>query len=327
MKTNTCKVSVLCMAYNHEAYLRDALEGFVSQKTDFAYEVLVNDDCSTDSTAAVLREYAERYPEIIRPFYQKENLYQKHISIYDAVFYPNARGEYVALCEGDDYWTDPEKLQRQVDFLDAHPEYSGCAHNSIGHYTKEERPDEILFPETGDRDIPFGELIRGMSHAFHTSSIIARREIAERPPDFRNVALQYGFTDYPFAIWLSMNGKLRFLDRPMSVYRIASNPASWSSNLSRHYDRLKEFVSGEIAMFEALLPHLSGEERLLAEKELHARRFELLYITGDVKTMMTPEYADLFRQQPLKFRMVTALKRAFPHAHRIYRKKKGYKDY
>ena len=86
MKTNTCKVSVLCMAYNHEAYLRDALDGFVGQKTDFAYEVLVNDDCSTDGTAVILREYAERYPEIIRPFYQKDNLYQKHVSIYDAVF-------------------------------------------------------------------------------------------------------------------------------------------------------------------------------------------------------------------------------------------------
>ncbi|MBR4393166.1 MAG: hypothetical protein IKT07_03985, partial [Oscillospiraceae bacterium] len=76
-----------------------------------------------------------------------------------------------------------------------------------------------------------------------------------------------------------------------------------------------------------LLPHLSGEEKVLAEQELHARHFELLYITGDVKTMMTPEYKDLFRQQPAKFRLVTALKRTFPHLHRIYRKKKGYKDY
>ena len=94
--TEECKVSVLCTAFNHENYIRDALEGFVSQKTDFPFEVLVNDDCSTDGTADVIREYAARYPDIIRPFYQEENLYSKigMPALFAAVFYPNARGKY-----------------------------------------------------------------------------------------------------------------------------------------------------------------------------------------------------------------------------------------
>ncbi len=214
-----CKVTVVCTAYNHEAYLRDALEGFVSQETDFPFEVLVNDDASTDGTAAILREYAARYPDIIRPFYQEKNLYSQGINIYDAVFYPVARGEYIAACEGDDRWTDPHKLQLQVDFLDAHPDYSACVHNTLAHTVGGEEPDRVLFEQGEDRDVPFEQVIRGMSHAFHTSSILARREYIVNPPEFRNVAFRHGFTDYAVGVWLTLNGKVRFLDRCMSVYR------------------------------------------------------------------------------------------------------------
>ena len=113
-----CKVSVLCATYNHEEFLGNTLDSFLEQRTDFPFEVLVNDDASTDGTADVLREYAAKYPDIIRPFYQKENLYSRRINLYDTVFFPEVRGEYIALCEGDDFWCDPLKLQRQVDFLD-----------------------------------------------------------------------------------------------------------------------------------------------------------------------------------------------------------------
>ena len=108
------KVSVLCMAYNHEAYIRQALDGFVRQKTDFAYEVLVNDDTSRDATPAIIREYAEKYPDIVRPFCQEKNLMSQGIDIIVDVLLPEARGRYIALCEGDDYWCDEEKLQRQI---------------------------------------------------------------------------------------------------------------------------------------------------------------------------------------------------------------------
>ena len=128
----TCKVSVLCATYNHEEYLRQTLDSFLNQKTDFPFEVLVNDDASTDSTGDIIREYAAKYPDVIRPFYQKENLYSRRINLYDVVFFPACRGEYIAVCEGDDYWNDPEKLQLQVNWLDTHPEYSACVHNSIG---------------------------------------------------------------------------------------------------------------------------------------------------------------------------------------------------
>ena len=197
-KKTTCKVSVLCAAYNHEDYLRQTLDSFLAQKTDFPFEVLINDDASTDTTADIIREYAEKHPDIIRPFYQEENLYSRRINLYDTVFFPAARGEYIALCEGDDYWNDPEKLQLQVNWLDIHPDYSACVHNSIGCF--EDQPDKVLFAQDGDRDIPFEQVIQGMSHAYHTSSILARREFILDPPDYRNVAYEQGyFTDYAVA--------------------------------------------------------------------------------------------------------------------------------
>ena len=116
------KVSVICLAYNHEKYIRKCLDGFVMQKTNFKFEALVHDDASTDKTAEIIREYEEKYPDIIKPVYQTENQHSKKISIFTTFLAPNARGEYLAWCEGDDCWTDPGKLQKQVDFLDAHPD-------------------------------------------------------------------------------------------------------------------------------------------------------------------------------------------------------------
>ena len=141
-------VSVCTLTYNHEAYLRDTLEGILMQKVDFPMEILVNDDASTDGTRAILREYAEKYPDLIRPFYQDVNLYSQGKDLCLEVLYPAARGKYIALCEGDDYWTDPDKLQMQVDFLEAHPEYTACVHDTLVRYCSGERADYRLLHQT-----------------------------------------------------------------------------------------------------------------------------------------------------------------------------------
>ena len=123
-------VSVLCTAYNHEKYIRSALDGFVNQKTNFRYEVLINDDASTDHTAAIIAEYEAKYPDIIKPVYQTENQYSKGVHIFQTILFPIAKGKYIAVCEGDDYWCDENKLQKQVDFLESHEGYAACVHNT-----------------------------------------------------------------------------------------------------------------------------------------------------------------------------------------------------
>jgi glycosyltransferase involved in cell wall biosynthesis len=119
-------VSVCCITYNHEKYIREAIEGFLMQETSFPIEILIHDDASTDKTADIIREYEAKYPNIIKPIYQTENQYSKGVGISATYQWPRAKGKYIALCEGDDYWTDPYKLQKQVDFLEANPEYGIC---------------------------------------------------------------------------------------------------------------------------------------------------------------------------------------------------------
>ncbi len=128
---STPLLAIKCCVYNHEPYLRDCLDGIIMQQTNFSFVAVVHDDASTDNSAAIIREYAGKYPSIIKPIYEVENQYSKPNRalgklMNDAI---NATGaKYVAICEGDDYWTDPNKLQKQVDFMELHPECTVSFH-------------------------------------------------------------------------------------------------------------------------------------------------------------------------------------------------------
>lgn len=126
-------VSIVCITYNHEPYLRQTLDSFLMQKTSFAYEIILAEDCSTDGTRKICEEYAAKYPDIIHYIYRDHNVGYNE-NEYEAMC--AAKGKYIAYCEGDDYWTIPDKLQKQVDFLESHPEYSVCWHRCKHHNTK-----------------------------------------------------------------------------------------------------------------------------------------------------------------------------------------------
>ena len=126
---NNIIVSICCVTYNHAPFIRQCLDGFLMQKTSFPIEILIHDDCSTDGTTEIIREYEKKYPELMFPIYEDENQYSKGVWV-DGFNYQRAKGKYIAYCEGDDYWTDPLKLQKQVDFMEAHPDYSVCWHRT-----------------------------------------------------------------------------------------------------------------------------------------------------------------------------------------------------
>lgn len=129
MDSNKPLVSVLCLVYNQAAYVKDCINGFLQQKTNFPIEVIINDDCSSDGTTDIVKEYAEKYPEIIKAVFHDKNQYSQGINVIYNCF-NIAQGKYLAFCEGDDYWTDPYKLQKQVDFLENNEEY-GLVHTNF----------------------------------------------------------------------------------------------------------------------------------------------------------------------------------------------------
>ena len=170
-------VSVCCLTYNHVRYIRQCLDGIVMQKTKFPIEILIHDDASTDGTQDVIREYEEKYPDIIKHINQKENQYSKGVRVSLVYNYPRANGKYIAFCEGDDYWTDPYKLQKQVDFLECHPDYVMCSHRFV-IYNQSKDAFETIMPENiseKGKTFELKSLIEGEWY-FQPLSIVFRRE-------------------------------------------------------------------------------------------------------------------------------------------------------
>ena len=319
-------VSVLCTAYNHEAFLREALDSMVGQETDFDFEILISDDVSTDSTRDIIREYAAKYPQI-RPFYLTENLYSQGRDVYYEVFFPNVRGKYTAFCEGDDCWTDPSKLQRQVDFLEAHPDYSACVHNTELLKCAGARAEETLQTREADCDMEFDDILPGMSHAWHTSSLLARTALLADPPDFYTIAADAGFGDFPYALWLRLNGRIRFLARFMSRYRVSSGADAWSADIEKATTRRTRFFRGVIDMLTAFRAHVRDEQLLrLTDEWIDRWRFQLLYTLGRDRELRRPPYRAILQEKPLTFRVKNLLKCAFPALHRLYRRERGYNE-
>jgi glycosyltransferase involved in cell wall biosynthesis len=172
-------VSICCITYNHENYIKDALDGFLIQKTDFPFEILVHDDASTDKTTDIIREYEKKYPNLIKPIYQTENQYSqgKKPSQYN---FNRAQGEYIAMCEGDDYWIDPLKLNKQVTSLEENPHCMGSTHESAFFYVDTKR---ISVKRIKKKFINLGY---HLTHNYYisTASMVFRKEIIRDYPDW-----------------------------------------------------------------------------------------------------------------------------------------------
>ncbi|MBQ2822327.1 MAG: glycosyltransferase [Thermoguttaceae bacterium] len=216
----TPKLSICCITYNHGDYIRKTLDSFLMQKTNFSFEVLIHDDASTDGTADIIREYAARSPEIIKPILQKENQFSKGIITVNKFFnFPRIRGQYVAICDGDDYWTDPMKLQKQVDFLEAHPDYTICFHPVNVHFENQPERKEIFPSEkriNRGKEFTLDELVAG--NFIQTNSVVYRWVIPEKES---LEAFPPGIIpgDYFMHLMHAKHGKIGFINERMGVYR------------------------------------------------------------------------------------------------------------
>ena len=224
-------VSIQCLVYNHEPYLRQCLDGFVMQKADFPFEAIVHDDASTDNSAAIIREYAEKYPDIIKPIYEIENQYSKDREILRRLMNDACKGKYIALCEGDDYWTDPLKLQKQVSFLESHPDYTMCVTESRVLAPDKSFWEWQTFKE--DCEMPTTTIIKAGMHLIQTCTFVFRKEVLSN--DWPEVNRQCRVGDFPLFITCALKGKVYYLSCRTGVYRKVLNGGSWSSMMA-HLD-------------------------------------------------------------------------------------------
>lgn len=228
MNNNEIMVSVFCISFNQAKYIEQCLDSLVVQKTNFRYEIIVHDDCSTDGTIEIIEDFQKKYPELIKPILQTENQYSKGIRTIMATFMiPKASGKYIAICEGDDYWADEYKLQKQVDFLEKHSDY-GLIYGKVRPFYQELSK---FGKEIGKKVINVKQLIK-KGNVIPTCSVLFRKELYVRYiNEIKPAEKGWLMGDYPMNLWFMCNSKIKFFPQVMGVYRILNKSASHSDNL------------------------------------------------------------------------------------------------
>jgi len=227
-ETQKTVVSICCITYNHEPYIKDALDSFLSQSTEFSFEILIHDDASTDSTADIINEYQKLYPDIIKPIFQRENQYSKGIKVNPAFNFSRANGKYIALCEGDDYWVDNEKLQKQVAVLESNEQISLIFHSAqeLDCVTRNEKI--VSRVKQKDGKVSNFKIISGRGILVPTASMCFRAECLKDKLSIFDKNMPVG--DFFMQSLLAFCGAVYYQDSPMSVYR-RNAPGAWTSTL------------------------------------------------------------------------------------------------
>lgn len=224
-------VSVSCITYNHAPFIRQCLDGILDQKCRFNFEVLIYDDASTDGTIEIILEYAERFPDIVKPLIQKENQYSKGIRGIAARFnFSRAKGKYIAMCEGDDYWVSTNKLQAQVQFLEENETFSATYHDTEVMYDEYNKKSHLFRNGLPDSLGTTGTL--AFLAPFHTSSFLFRKDYLEIPDWMFNVES----VDMAMFSIVSKRGRLKKIPAILSVYRKHSGGITNTSPHTTHFN-------------------------------------------------------------------------------------------
>lgn len=240
---NDILVSISCITYNHAPYIRQCLEGFLMQKTNFAFEILIHDDASTDGTEMIVREYEKKYPDKILAIYENENQWVKGLRGSTAFNFPRVKGKYIALCEGDDFWTDPFKLQKQVDFMEANNNYALCF-----HATNCVRADEVQIVynviKKERHSYNICDFILGGGGFMATNSMLFRSEFINDIPQWMS---KCPVGDLPLMLLLGAKGDAFYIDEVMSAYRVGTG--GYTSKVGKDFKKIYKHYKAIYEMF------------------------------------------------------------------------------
>jgi glycosyltransferase involved in cell wall biosynthesis len=277
-------VSVCCMAYNHEEYISQTINSFLSQRANFNFEIVIHDDASSDETTNIIKKYYNEYSDIIKPIFQKENQYSKGKKIFPFLS-SYASGKYIALCEGDDYWTVPNKLQKQVEYMQENPECSLCFHASC--VKQNEITSSYYRAASENTTFSLKEMLYYNGTMFHTISMLFRTEHVTSLPSYYYDA---PVGDLPLKIHLAMKGNLYYIDEVMSVYR-SQIDGSWSSKNMLKNEAKKTHCKKMCKMLDDINEYTRFEFTDILNYRKGYYEFTQLLIDADYKKIISKKYS------------------------------------
>ena len=316
MNNDEIMVSICCITYNHAKYIAEAIDSFLMQKLDYKYEILIHDDASTDGTVKIIKEYEKRFPNIIKPIYQKENQYSKgNIRINYEYNIKRAKGKYIALCEGDDYWTDPYKLQKQINYMEKHQQCSLCVHSTYIKYIckKKKSSRNYIKPSSHNRKFFIVDILKSDGGIFSTNSILYRREYNKTMPKFYFIA---PVGDYPLIVYLATKGYIYYMNDVMSVYRKGVEN-SWSERILRKDKLYNNHLRKKIYMFDEINKYLNYRFNNILGKKLLLNNFNYNLYRYNYKQLSKDKYKMIIKNLPIRTKVHIKIGKQFPRVMRF----------
>lgn len=313
------KVSISYITYNQENYIRDAIDSFLMQEIDFPIEILIHDDASTDDTVKIIKEYENKYPDIIKPIYQMENQYSKNIDMNN-INIKRAKGEYIALCDGDDYWIDPYKLQKQVNYMDNNPDCTFCFTN--GRIIDEEgKLEERRFIPYCDRHAGFfdnnnkiynvGEL--ALLDFIPTASFFFRKSSTYKFPEF--YYKQFPAEDIKISLLLTSQGYSYYINDDTCIYRTNVPGSIMTQWKSFSQEELFNLNQGYIDLLELVDEYNDYKYHGELTKAKIPREFGKSFVIGDKTILKDRSVREFLKETTIKYRMKAYLALYFPKSY------------
>lgn len=321
-------VSISCITYNHQKYIRECLESLLMQKTDFKYEILIHDDASTDRTSEIIEEYRKKYPDIIKPIFQKLNQYTQGIRQINYNFnYTRAQGKYIAICEGDDYWTDSYKLKKQVDFMEKNPECTFNFHNAIVINEANTKKSRRVIPWLNENKSFFYSQSRKYTSGelqllgfIPTASFMFPKYVINNPPEW---FLNAPVGDNSIKLLASSHGYAFYTNEDMCIYRFNVLNSETTKWLIESKEVVIKRIDGFLTMLDAF--NLYTDYKYEKDIELSKLTWKVQKIinTGNNKKLKNEEYKKYLEILPIFSQMKIFLFAYFPSGFKVIKKIKN----
>lgn len=302
-------VTVIIPTHDHAPFVRRAVESVLAQKTTFSFDVLIHDDASTDGTDAIVKDLAERHPDQISLILQTVNQYKTDKKIQTHILYPRITAKYTAICDGDDLWTDENKLQSQVDYLESHPNCTLC----ISGADKIDVNDRVIgaaAPYDADCVVSVDDMIRAGGEFCSSNTIVAPTALLNTQPDFCELT---EVEDIPVHLWCTINGYAWYIAKHMAAYRYAV-PGSWSVRQNAATRETQATTCrGVIGLLQGFDAYTNGKYKASFEDAILYQEFRIRCIEHDLRALKRPPYRAFYLELPKKRRLRLWLERYAPH--------------